>query len=352
MPKTFNLISGKPNESRAFTRRTGAKYLHQDILFSTMQHLDWNNRDIGRSLTAREIESNSLWRGWKSPGKSRAGLNWRLPKEGLVRPRSNVIHNVIEGLAHGGLAQKMRKFLSCFGSPWNKFLPGAILEGVEKMFSKLSGGKVSKIWEMSEESFISKVHSGEAGMFHLDLEDDVSQMALIGAKNQQAELGILQPGFVTHTVPATADTHASRYIFYNTAIGTRGKDGLRTAGFAQMSLNEEGQWVRAGLVVSPDFRGKGINSLAHRLSRSMFEAGALMPESLSTAGAKAYYRQVKSIAEEVASSGTKQVTATEVNSAVALRNMRAADNTATVPGLAKMMNGPRGIRQGVAGGAG
>jgi len=228
-------------------------------------------------------------------------------------------------------------------------LPGEILEKASSRLAKLSMGKLGKFWEGSEEAFLSKVKSGEAGIAFKEREDLWSDWQLVNLRNMQNEAGGIKPGLQTIHAPAQGEMPERMFFAYNTAAG-------EVAGGASMYRNPEGEWIRGGLTVREQFRGKGPRGLASMLSRTLFEAGAVTPDTLSTAGAKAYYRQLKMIAQETAEAGMessqKAAMLRDVNESVALRNMRLGDNTSTTPGTGKMIFGPRGIRRGPSGGNG
>ena len=230
-------------------------------------------------------------------------------------------------------------------------LPGEILEKTASRLSKLSGGKVGKIWEGTEEAFLTKVKSGEAGIQYKELEELTSalQLGTIGPTMQkEATGGGIKPGLQMLHAAATADMPERAVLAFNTTGG-------QTVGFATMVRSASGEWTRGGLTVAESMRGGGARGLGSRLSRTMFEHGALVPGSLSTAGAKAYYRQLVRIAEE-AGAPTAATRATmagiDVNATMALRNIRAAASNSTTPGMGSYIFGGRGIRRGPSGGAG
>jgi hypothetical protein len=214
-----------------------------------------------------------------------------------------------------------------------KMLPGEILEKTAQRLGKLSGGKVGKIWEMSEAEWLAKVKAGETGIEFKEMEALTSELNLRTlAPLMQKEAvggGAIKPGLQLLHAEATGELGERAFFAFNTVKG-------ETIGFASMTRNAQGEWVRGGLTVAESMRGGGTRGLGHRLSREMFEHGALVPSSLSTSGAKAYYRQVVAIRDEV----------------LAMENLTRAQSEFTVPGVASSLRKERGIRRGPNGGNG
>lgn len=254
------------------------------------------------------------------------------------RPSSNVnpVGGRIPGMEEGGIAAKIRKFFG-FGSPFigaiKKLTQSEILGRVAKKFGK--------IWEGTEESFLSKVKSG-TGVGFKERQELWSDWQLAMLKNLQVEKGGIKPGLQTIHAAAEGNLPDRVFFSYNTATSD-------VVGAASMYRAPTGEWIRGGLTVKEQFRGKGSRGLASMLSRTLFEHGAVIPDTLSTAGAKSFFRQVQQIAEEAGQISKPTVQDHMMTSMGKVNN---AQTRNTVSGISSSLHNSRGIRKGPSGGNG
>jgi hypothetical protein len=210
-----------------------------------------------------------------------------------------------------------------------------VLGGIQKAFGK-------KIWEMPKDQFVREIQEQQHRGFYLSTnigEADVQKSLDKVKRIQQRELGEVAPGF--HYFEEKSGKNA--YWVYNTAMG-------EVAGFGSMSGG-----VRGEIMVAKPYRGRGEQGIAHRISRQMFMSGAIESPTLSTAGAKAYHKQVVSLAQEAgldtaSTSSNRQMVTT--NAKMAAAKVHAAQPQGTPNRIAKSINGQRGSRNMPSGGNG
>jgi len=208
--------------------------------------------------------------------------------------------------------------------------------------SKIAGVRVkevssffgSDITKMSREEVL-KIHAAKGwkgtkapGINRLDVADaanDVEEM-LRQVETKTRQMGMTSEGL--HITPSIAG-RAPMMSFIQ---------GGRVRAFGTTELMTGGKLKRGTIAVGAELRGTDVGAT---ISQTMTMMGAVESSSLSTSAMAAYHKNILKIAQMV-----------EVDTAVAMRRVNAAQTMSTVNGMHSSLGANRGIRSGRMGGAG
>lgn len=245
----------------------------------------------------------------------------------VPRPQSNKAVNAFDGMSHGTLASKLRKRNTDFGSWWSGLKKLGVGEVLEKI-----GSKYGRIWKQSEKEFVGTMRRGTLGEVEYFERSEEFVSGILQQVTQAAKAQKLGPGLQAFGAKLGGNAADESFIIaYLNAFG-------EATGAGVLGRTPSGEIIRKALVVSQPYRGKGLSSA---ISQEMFLYGGVATETLSTAGAKAYYRQVSKLANSI-----------EEAELVGVSNLINAQTRNTIPGLHSSIGQTRGSRQGPFGGAG
>jgi len=236
-----------------------------------------------------------------------------------------------------------------FGSPWKGIAQTIGSQLGPKQILKAVQAKYGRVWEMTPERFVSAVKSGVGGIEFTERGANWVQGSLEQAAMwQRQSKGGIKAGFQEFTLAASGSLPERQFFAYNTTFG-------ETVAVGSMQVGATGEMIRRQLVVAEAFRGKGLGA---KISRQMFERGAIESVTLSTGGAKAYHKTVSMLAEEAGMKVAKPASRAAVRRMVhadltrATMKTHAAQAYQTTPLLSSSVHGNRGSRFGRRGGNG